>query len=367
MNAPPQPPPARRPRRRPLAQLLTRSAAVHASAFAHGMTPNRAADCLFDGDHALHSYLSVQRAITDPAITSVPEWAGNLAREQWGEFVSTLGPESVYAQLSQRGVSLTFERGKARFPSRGASPNLAGDFIGENAPIPVRKGSVLAPALTPKKVAVLTAYSAEMDGATGGRMEAFLRAAIVEDTAPVLDARLLDANPATAVRPAGLLNGVTLTPSAGTTVPDIMTDLKAALAPVLLAGGGRRLVWLMNPLQAMSLSLQTDAAGALICPEGGRRVAIADVIVSNNVPPGTLLLVDAAEFATAADPAPQFEVSRDATLHMNDVPEAINDGVMSAPVVSLFQTDTLAIRMVQQINWTMRRPGMVAGVNGIQW
>lgn len=361
------PRPSRRSRRRPLGQLLIRSAAAHAYAFAHGMTPNKAADCLFDGDHALHTYLSVQRAITDPALTSVPEWAGNLSREQWAEFVTLLGPESVYAQLSARGVALTFEGGKARFPSRGATPTLAGSFVGENAPIPVRKGTTLAPALTPKKVAVLSAFSAEMDGASGGRMEAFLRASIVEDTGPAIDAPLLDANPATSVRPAGLLYGVTLTPSAGTTLPDIIADLKAALAPVLLAGGGRRLVWLMNPLQAMSLSLQADVTGGVVWPEAARRLSLADTIVSPNVPVGTLLLIDAAEFATAADPAPQFEVARDATLHMNDAPETINAGTMAAPVISLFQQDALAIRMVQQLNWTMRRPGMLAGVSGIQW
>ncbi len=351
--------PSRRTRRRPLGQLVIRSAAVHAYAFAHGMTTNKAADTLFDGDDALQTYLSVQRALTDPALTSVPEWAGNLAHEQWGEFLAML-PASVYAQLSQRGVSMTFEGGKARVPARAASPTLAGDFVGENQPIPVKKGSLTAPALTPKKVGVISAYSREMDSASGRRMEAFLRTAIAEDTAPAIDAKLLDANPATAVRPAGLLNGVTLTPSAGTTPADIATDIKAAVAPILLAGGGRRVVVLMNSLQALTLSLTTVWAA-----DASRTVA--EIIASPNVPAGTLIALDAAEFATAADPAPQFHVSNEATLHLDDTPDAINDGAMATPVVSLFQQDALAIRMVQLMNWTMRRPGMVAGVNGIQW
>jgi len=367
MNAVLSPRPSRRAHRRPLAQLLFRSAAAHVYALANETTPEMAADRLFNRDVSLRGFIGAQKAAVDPAQTTVSEWAGNLARETWAEFVALLGPESVYAQLSARGSSATFSGGKVRFPARNATPNLAGDFVGERQPIPVKKGSVLAPSLPPKKVAVITAYSREMAQGSGGSMEAYLRTAILEDTGPVLDARLLDSNAGTDVRPAGLLNGVTLTPSAGTTLPDIITDLKAALTPVLEAGGGRRLVWLMNPLQAMSLSLQTDAAGAVVWPDAARRLGIADVIVSPNVPAGTLLLVDAAEFATAADVAPTFYTSNEGVLHMDDVPDPISDGTMAVPVISLFQQDALALRMVQQMNWTMRRPGMVSGVSGIAW
>jgi len=278
--------------------------------------------------------------------------------------VTLMGPDSVYAQLAARGLRFTFSGGKVRYPARG-STSLAGDFVGENAPIPVRKGAVVSALLSPKKVAVLTAMSSEMDRATGSRLEAFLRSAIVEDTVPALDARLLDDAAATDVRPAGLLNGVTLKPSSGTTLADIVIDLKAALAPVLLAGGGRRLVWLLNPLQAMSLSLQADAGGTLVWPDAARHLGIADVIMSPNVPDGTLLVVDAADFVAVADDVPQFEVSRNATLHLDDAPDP--NGTLAPQVVSFFQQDALAIRMVQQMNWTMRRPGMVAGVSGIEW
>ncbi|HEY5805389.1 MAG TPA: phage major capsid protein [Lysobacter sp.] len=361
------PRPSRRTRRRPPAQLLFRAAAVNAYGFAHDVPAHVAADRLFAGDEGLHAFLNVQKAAIDPALTTVPDWAGNLARETWAEFVTLLGPDSVYSQLAARGLRFTFSGGKVRHPARSSTPSLSGDFIGENAPIPVRKASVLASSLGPKRIGVLTVMSSELDGATGFDMETFLRAAITEDTNPVIDARLLDNAAATAVRPAGLLNGVTLTPSAGTTLDNIITDLKTALAPVLLAGGGRRLVWLMNPLQAMSLSLQTDAAGAVVWPDAARRLGIADVIVSNNVPAGTLLVVDAAEFVTVADPAPRFEVTREASLHMNDAPTSINNGTMAAPVTSLFQQDGVGIRMIQQMNWTMRRTGMVAGVSGIEW
>lgn len=354
---------------RPKAQLLFRSCAAHVLAYVHNVTPDQAAAQLYTGDDGLKAYLAVQKAAVEPALTTVPEWAGTLVRETWGEFLDLLLPASVYAQLSALGSRFSFgQSGKIILPTRNKTPNLAGDFVGENAPIPVKKGSIISASLTPKKLAVISAFSQEMSTASGGQIENYIRDFMIEDTAQVLDTRLLDNVAATVIRPAGLLNGVTLTPSSGATLADIITDIKAAMGPILANNGGRRLVWLMNPLQAMTLGLQTNAAGAFIWPNVSQGWNGASVIVSNNVPLGTLILVDAADFATVANDTPQFRVSAEATLHMEDTaPEPINDGTPATPVISLFQQDSFAVRMIQQMNWVMRRPGMVTGISGITW
>jgi HK97 family phage major capsid protein len=338
-------------------------------AYANHGAPEQIANQLWPEDELLKGYLMHQKAAVDPALTTVPEWAGNLARETWGEFLNLLLPESVYAQLAAIGSRFTFgNAGKIMLPTRNKDPNLAGDFIGENSPIPVKKGSIITASLTPKKLAVISAYSREMATVSAGQIEDYIRQFMVEDTAQVIDAKLLDNVAATAIRPAGLLNGVTLTPSAGDTLADIITDVKAAMTPILTVNGGRRLVWLMNPLQALSLGLQTNAAGAFIFPNANSNFLGYQVIVSNNVPAGTLLLVDAADFATVANDTPQFMVSNEATLHMESAtPEPINDGTPATPVISLFQQDSFAVRMIQQMNWTMRRTGMVSGISGITW
>lgn len=350
-------------------QTLFRSCAVNVLGYARHTVPEAVANELWPDDELLKGYLLHQKAAVEPALTSVPEWAGNLARETWGEFLNLLLPESVYAQLSAIGARFTFgNAGKIMLPARNKDPNLAGDFIGENQPIPVKKGSIVTASLTPKKLAVISAYSREMATVSAGQIEDYIRQFMVEDTAQVIDAKLLDNVAATAIRPAGLLNGVTLTPSAGDTLADIITDVKAAMTPILTANGGRRLVWLMNPLQAMSLGLQTNAAGAFIFPNANQNFLGYRVIVSNNVPAGTLILVDAADFATVANDTPQFLVSNEATLHMESAtPEPINDGTPATPVISLFQQDSFAVRMIQQMNWTMRRTGMVSGISGITW
>jgi len=356
-------------KQRPPGQTLFRACGVAVLAYAQHGAPEQIANQLWPEDELLKGYLMHQKAAVDPALTTVPEWAGNLARETWGEFLNLLLPESVYAQLAAIGSRFTFgNAGKIMLPTRNKDPNLAGDFIGENSPIPVKKGSIVTASLTPKKLAVISAYSREMATVSAGQIEDYIRQFMVEDTAQVIDAKLLDNVAATAIRPAGLLNGVTLTPSAGNTLADIITDVKAAMTPILTANGGRRLVWLMNPLQALSLGLQTNAAGAFIFPNANSNFLGYQVIVSNNVPAGTLLLVDAADFATVANDTPQFMVSNEATLHMESAtPESINDGTPATPVISLFQQDSFAVRMIQQMNWTMRRTGMVSGVSGIAW
>jgi hypothetical protein len=65
---------------------------------------------------------------------------------------------------------------------------------------------------------------------------------------------------------------------------------------------------------------------------------------------------------------PLFDVSDEAALHMEDTtPEAITDGTMASPVINLFQQDAIGVRLIQQINWAMRRPGMASAVTGIAW
>jgi hypothetical protein len=96
------------------------------------------------------------------------------------------------------------------------------------------------------------------------------------------------------------------------------------------------------------------------------------VIDSGTVPSKTLVLMDAADFVTVGADAPRFDISDQATLHEEDTnPAAIvggtAPGTAATPVRSLWQTDTLALRMIQRMNWALRRTGMVAYVSSVTW
>src|SRR4029077_7721244 len=130
--------------------------------------------------------------------------------------------------------------GKISIPTRATTPTIAGSFVGEGQPIPGRQGLFTSQTLTPKKMAVITTWTREIQDHSVPAIEGLLRDAVQEDTAISLDSVLLDANPATVVRPAGILNGVAgLTPTAGGGFNAIVGDLKK-LTGALLTGTTRR-------------------------------------------------------------------------------------------------------------------------------
>jgi HK97 family phage prohead protease len=360
--------------------LLVRAGTVQLFAHMHRKPVDEIRRTIYGDDEPTKAVLEWQmRAATAPAMTSVAGWAAELVQQIVVDFMATLLPKSVYPRLSGYGLSLSFGRnGKIIIPTRSRTPTIAGSFVGEGQPIPVRQGAFTSQTLTPKKMAVITTWTREIDEHSVPAIEGLLRNAIGEDTAISLDAVLLDANPATLIRPAGLLNGVAgLTPTAGGGFAAAVGDIKALTGALITgtAGNVRTPVWIMNPQQANSLGLiampgmgvfpfrQEIAAGNL----GGW-----PVIDSGTVPLGTVIAMDAADFVSVGGEGPRFEISDQATLHLEDTTPADigtpgTPGVVAAPVKSMFQTDSLALRLILPINWAVRRAGTVAWVAGVTW
>ena len=96
------------------------------------------------------------------------------------------------------------------------------------------------------------------------------------------------------------------------------------------------------------------------------------IFESTTIGDDQLILIDAADFVTVGQGAPTFEVSDQATLHMEDTdPLPIIGGTPAAPVAaaptrSLWQTDSYALRMLYRLNWSLRRP-TVAWMEGMTW
>ena len=319
------------------------------------------------------------RAATAPAMTTVVGWAAELVQQIVTDFMETLLPKSVFPRLSAAGLGLSFGRnGKIIIPTRSRTPTIAGSFVGEGQPIPVRQGAFTSQTLIPKKMAVITTWTREIDEHSVPAIEGLLRAAIGEDTAISLDSVLLDANPATLVRPAGILNGVAgLTPTAGGGFAAAVGDIKQLSGALITgtAGNIRNPVWIMNPQQINSLGL-IAMPGMGVFPFRAE-VAAGNlggwgIIDSGTVPLGTVIAMDAADFVSVSGDGPRFEISDQATLHMEDtapadITTAGTPAVASFPVKSMFQTDSLALRLILPVNWTIRRPGTVAWVAGVTW
>lgn len=320
----------------------------------------------------------VQKAATAPATTTTSGWASQLVQTVNADFMESLMPSSVYPSLSNRGLRLTFGRnGSISIPSRSATPTIAGSFVGEGSPIPVRQGAFTSQALTPKKMAVISAFTREIATHSVPAIEGLIRDAIQEDTSVSIDTVLLDATAASAIRPAGLRNGITVnTATAGGGIAAVRGDVIAAVTDLTTATNGniRNPVWIMNPLQALALQFVENAGGDTPFADGINNGTFAGypVIQSPTVTAGMVILVDAADFVSVNGDDPMFDVSDQATLHMEDTtPLAIgtagSPNTVAAPVRSLWQTDSLALRMILPMNWALRRSGVVSWTESVTW
>ena len=335
-----------------------------------------AAEMAFEGDREL---LTVVKAATDPATTQVSGWASELVRQGYADFMDALRPTSFYAQLAAAGTSIQFGGNNSiSMPSQSSVGDLAGSFVGEGNLIPVKRTSYAAKVMNRYKMGVISHFTKELARVSVPSIQGLITSQIVSDTAQAIDNALISTNPAVPNKsPAGLLNGVTLGTSSGTTAADVLADIKALVTPIIEQNGNSAsIVMLMNPLQELGLSFVTTAVGTYVFRDqlSAGRLNGYRVIVSNNVPAGTVIALDASSFASAFD-TPEFTVSDTASLvQADDVdpdPSVLDKNhfaaVTGGNIVSLFQQELIAVRMTMPLSWVMRRDGFVTGISGVEW
>lgn len=321
----------------------------------------------------------VTKAAVVPASTTTSGWADSLVQTVMQDFIDALHPFSIYPRLAALGSQFTFGRnGIISMPSRSSTPTLAGAFVLQGNAIPVKQAAFSAITLTPKKMGVITTMTREIAEHSTPAIEGIIRQAILDDTAVSLDTILMDNNAATATRPEGLQHaGTSVSATSGGGIAALIGDLKALAAALLTAtlGNIRSPVWIMNPGDALAAALTQAAAGGDLPfrDELSRGLLIGYPVIRSTIgTTDTLYLVDAADFMTATGDVPRFDVSDQAVLHMEDTtPAAISavgtPNTVAAPIRSLFQTDTMAIRMIMDVNWAWRRTGMAVYATTLTW
>ncbi len=240
-----------------------------------------------------------------------------------------------------------------------------GYWVGQNKPIPVSKPAIDGASLTTTKVAALIVVTMESLRA-GGQLaeEAFdrdLRRAVTE----TLDAAFLDTGNSGVPdqQPASVTNGGVLIPSTN----DVSEDIRTAVES--FQGDLTRAVWVTDAKTAVAIGLDQDSIGARKFPEVGARggeLAGIPVVTSTGSPVdssgGQLALIDPTGIAYNAD---DIEISRtvQGMLLMSDDPE--NDP--SPRMVSMFQTESAALKSVIRANWDPQRAGGVVTITGAQY
>jgi HK97 family phage prohead protease/HK97 family phage major capsid protein len=321
----------------------------------------------YPGHEALGVLMKADQVI---GTTTGSHWADDLVQTAYQGFLQALVGKSVFPELLNRGLSLTFDRWGSLVLPRRAAGTAGGGFTAEGSPIRVGKITTASATLTPKKMGVIIAFSKELAKRSTPAIEGIVRDAIIEDTVAILDPILLDATASSTIRPAGLLNGVNAAASGfgGGDYIAVTEDFKALLAPFYSANGADGIVVLMNPAQGLNMSMMAGPVGD---PTWLQRIKDrVTILESTNVPANRLIAVRASDFAGAGGD-PEFDVSEQATIHMEDTtPLEIVSGTgptTADPVRSLWQTASVGVRMLMDVSWVMRRTGMVQWIDTTTW
>lgn len=317
----------------------------------------------------------VIRAATDPASMTDAAWAGPLVQETWSAFLDLIRDIAVYPRLP--GLRLEFDRyGKINIPKNTGRGGLAGGFVGELSPIPVKEGIYGSTDLSPKKLAVISSFSKEIGEHSMPAIQGLVQNQMVEDTAETLDTLYLDATARSTTRPAGLQDPTetgagNINASTGATVAQILADTKAMIGRMLAARTGNGAVWIMNPLRVLGLrDAQDSASGEFVF-----RAELAagtfrgyPVIESQNVTEDVVVLQSNGAVTYANDYAPRIEVSDETALVFDDTaPDNLLPDTNTQPAKSMFQVDAVAVKFKQSLDWRVVRIGGVQVLTGVAW
>jgi hypothetical protein len=285
----------------------------------------------------------------------VPSWALELAHVVT-IFLPSLAKLSAGVELLGRGLQLTFDGAAAiRLPL--IQPGQA-SFVGQGKAIPVT-GLTTSPGVTlePFKLASIAVVTREMMDSSNA--EAVVRQTLSESVANGLDVALFSVGPGSADQPPGLLYGVgAATKSAATDKTIAMTDdLATIVGAVARVAGAGPIVLVAAPEQAASIELRFPK-------DIGYPVLKTAALAA-----GTVVAIAANALASAFGGVPQIEAYNEPEVVMNDAPgEVVTVGGMTgAPIMSLFQSDTIGLKIRMPANWVLRAPGAVAWVSGVSW
>lgn len=297
------------------------------------------------------------KAAVAAGTTTDANWAGPLvyATNMATEFIEFLRPMTIIGRIQGlRRVPFNI-----RMPSQTAGASAG--WVGQGAPKPVSKLDFGTVTLGFTKTAVIIALTEELVRFSNPSAEAIVRQDLAEAIAQFSDQQFIDPDVSASgtTSPASITNGLTPVTMSGTTIAAVDTDVRALLNKFITGNIPMRApVWIMHPRTALYLSMLRTANDVYVFPQinmnGGTFYGFP-VITSANVPVDTgndtwITLMDAAEVFLADDGGITLDTSTEASIQMNDAPDA---GAQS--LVSLWQNNMVGLRAERYINYKRRR------------
>jgi HK97 family phage prohead protease len=252
----------------------------------------------------------------------------------------------------------------------------AGYWVGEGKAKPLTSFNFARTTLPPTKVANICALTDESIRFSNPKSDIIVRDSLAQALRERLDIDFIDpAKTAVAgVSPASITNGAATVVSSGDDADDIRLDIRSLYAKFAAANNPVSSgVWIMSSNNAVALAMMTNPLGqpefASMTMTGGSLNGMP-VIASDYITKAMniVVLVNASDIFVADDGEISIDASREASLEMSDAP-AHNSGTPTGAtsLVSMFQTNTVAIRAERIINWMRGRTQSVAYLTSADW
>ncbi len=287
-----------------------------------------------------------------------------VVSDSWmGDFINYLYAKTVYNQLPLREVPANVTIGQ----QDGAN---TGYWVGENKAIPVSVADYNAVSLSPLKVAALAVASKEWLRDSQWSAEQLVRDSLVESAAQRIDATFISNSAAVAgTTPAGILNNIASTLSAGTDGDAVANDLKELMYRFTAANNSAGLIVLiMNPSLATGLQLMRNALDQYEFPNvsrDGGTVLEFPVFTGDNVNANRLIMLKPSDIYRIGAGSIEVSLSDQASIEMANNPAQDSEAPTAATgkVVNMFQTESIAFKVVLPINFQRRRESAVAWIS----
>lgn len=310
---------------------------------------------------------TVLKAAIPAGGTVDPAWAGSLTEYGTfaGDFISFLRPTTILGKFGQNGipglVSIPFNVKIPRQISGGSAY-----WVGEGAASPLTRFDFDNIELGHAKLSATAALTNDLIRFSSPSADLLVRDGLAAALREKLDLSFIDptVTEIARVRPAAITNGATTIASTGDIEADIDAAMLAFITANLSTASG---VWIMSEVLGQRISRIKNPLGQREYPEIGPKGGILaglPVITSQYVPAGLIALVATSEVYLADDGQVTVNASREASLEMRDDPTNNSLTPTAAQMVSMFQTDSTAIKVVRHVNYERRRPEGVVVITG---
>jgi hypothetical protein len=294
-----------------------------------------------------------------------PTGRGDFPVQRIVDIYRSLAPTSAAMALFERGLHIDLTGIDTVYLPNPINPVTApAIFVAEGAPSRVVQASLSKTALgPPAKTLLVAALTNELAAATPQSASQVIARVLSDKTNVGIDKVAFGTAAGSATQPAGLLNGATAVAATAPSASAMLSEAAASDIGNLLGAIGAAGI---DPTGAVLVG-GPATIGRLMGLLGDLDL---DALMTLAITDKTLAAVAPAAVASGYQGPPVIEVSKDATIHMDDTTplELVSSpGVVAAPSRTMFQTFETAIKVRGNCAWCVLPGGAATITGGVQW